>query len=152
MMVFPHFLALATLGFEVEAVGRPAQGQEHPNLNALDVDFQQLGPDDPFAAICCLSGLPSVGDDAGDPWEADAASLAHLRTLLSDGGVMVLALPMGAAVERGRALYDKPRLEALLDGWQLDERNYMREALPGTWMRTAAPEDSAVALVRASVG
>lgn len=132
-------LLLATLGFSVSGLDERPYDHEHPGLHQLSMTLEALLTDhEPYAAAVCLSGLHGSAG-AEDPWAEDAASLARLGTLLSGGGLAVLAL----------ADYDEARLDSLLEGWRVDERLYVREQLAGTWVRVDAPEGRCVALVSA---
>ena len=143
-------LAMAMLGFDVETVGTRPDVRGHPNLHTLQVEFHQLSPEFPFAAVCCPAGLPSDAAENADRWEADASALARIRTLLDEDGVVVLALPMRPAEGGDGTPHEKQRLDALLEGWRVVERLYVREVIPGTWMRTGEGEDGGLALVCAS--
>ena len=139
---------LATLGFDVLGVDTRPYLHEHPGLATVAAGLDALEPeDDAFAGALCLGGLGEA--DATDPWAADAAQLAHLRTLLADGAVVVLALALGSGVSAARAQYDERRLDDLLAGWEVLERLSLREQLPGTWVRTDAPQGRSIALIAA---
>ena len=146
-------LQLGTLGFAVTGIDPRPYAHEHPALEARAGTLEALSdPAERFDAAVALSGLATAGADADDPWAADAAALAHLRTLLAPGGLAVLALPAGEGVGGGRAHYDAERLDAMLDGWDVRERVYLREQDAGTWVRADAPAGRGLALVAAAAG
>jgi hypothetical protein len=143
-------LLLGTLGFAVTGLDARPYAHEHPRLHPLAATLDTFPTDhEPYAAAVCLSGLPG-GVDGEDPWADEAASLTQLRGLLAPGGVAVLALAAGEGVGGGRAHYDEARLDALLEGWRVEERLYVREQLAGTWVRVDAPDGRCVALVAAT--
>lgn len=133
----------AALGYDVIGADPRPYAHRHPSLEHQPVRLEHLGRDERlYDAVIALDGL--AADGGGDRWEADARVLAHLRTRVRDGGLLVVALRAG---DDG---YDNRRLDALLGGWTLTEQIHVREHLPGTWVRSEEASGRALALIAAT--
>src|SRR5207247_9505211 len=112
-----------------------------------------------FDAVVCLSTIEHIGrgaygealaaDDA-----ADRAALGRIRELTKPGGLLVLTVPFGpASTDAFERTYDSAALDALLQGWVVEERVVAHRADSATWvLADGAAGDRPVALVTARHG
>ena len=78
-----------------------------------------------------------------------------MRELTKPGGLLVLTVPLGeAGVDDVQRTYDHAGLQALLEGWELEELTVARQLDPKTWVvaevePSSTAEGARVALVTA---
>jgi 2-polyprenyl-3-methyl-5-hydroxy-6-metoxy-1,4-benzoquinol methylase len=152
-------LSLAFLGYDVTAIDLRPYPFEHPRLRSVESPIEEWKHDGAFDAIVCLStiehiGLGAYGEDAKDD-RADIAAMKRMHELTKPGGVLALTTRFGSAnVDELQRTYDRPGLDELLDGWQVDELTILRREDDTTWVLTDgaahAKDDEMVALVTAT--
>ena len=132
-------LSLAMLGYDVTAVDLRPYPFEHPRLRSVAGPVEEWDEkDESFDAIVCLStiehvGLGAYGEDAKDG-RADIAAMKRMHDLVKPGGLLVLTTRFGAAGEdEFQRTYDRPGLEELLGGWQVDELTILRRDGDTSW-------------------
>jgi SAM-dependent methyltransferase len=152
-------LSLASLGYDVTALDLRPYPLSHPRLRSVVCPIEDWESEDSFDAILCLStiehvGLPAYGAERKDG--ADSAAMIRMRELTKPGGLLVLTTRFGSPGDDGfQRAYDRPGLEALLDGWLVEELTVIRREDATTWVPAdngLPPKDGAeaVALVTAS--
>jgi SAM-dependent methyltransferase len=133
-------LHLAALGYEVCGVDLRAYPLAHPRFAFHRLDL--LGPLPPVepesfdvvTAVSCIEhfGLGAYGEGAGEP-AADRRAVEVMRRLLRPGGQLLCSLPYGRrGVTAKHRVYDRPSLEALLEGFTVSRAAYFRRA-DGGW-------------------
>jgi SAM-dependent methyltransferase len=132
-------LSLAMLGYDVTAIDLRPYPFEHPKLRSVTGPVEDWDErPETFDAIVCLStiehvGLGAYGEDATDD-RADIAAMKRMRELLKPGGLLVLTTRFGTAGEdEFQRTYDRPRLEELLEGWQVEELTILRRDGDTSW-------------------
>ncbi len=148
-------LSLASLGYRVTALDLRPYPFTHPNLVSVASPLETWEvPDSSFDAILCIStvehvGLGWYGEAASEDTHADHAAMTRLAGLLDDGGVLALTVPYGnAEVTAVQRTYDADTLDALLEGWDVEERSVHARTAPGVWARAeASAAGPAVAMV-----
>jgi SAM-dependent methyltransferase len=92
-----------------------------------------------FDVVMCVSTLEHVGLDwygkqrGGE--SADREALARLRELLRPEGLLVLTVPYGRAeVDSLQRRYDRAGLDALLEGWTVEQRMVIEQKDDRTWV------------------
>lgn len=133
-------LHCASLGYETVALDLRPYPFEHPNLEVVVSKLEEWdAADRAFDAILCISTLEHVGlgwygethEDAG----ADRRALDRLGAMLTPGGFVVLTVPYGTAgVDAVQRTYDARTLDALLDGWTVQDRRIVAQADRNTWL------------------
>lgn len=103
---------------------------EYSDRESLDEMVDYIKPDEVGDRTfeCCFS-ISSFEHDGlgryGDPLNpnADLESMARMKTLLAKGGLMYLAVPLGAdtVVWNAHRFYGRVRLPMLLEGWEVVE-------------------------------
>lgn len=151
-------LSLASLGHQVFAVDPRGYSLTHANLTEAAVSLASWDrTDQSLDAVVCISVVEHLGLNAygeGDADEAaDAAALQRIKTLLKPEGLLVLTVPAGPwAVGSTERTYDSAHLDALLEGWRVEDKVFVERDDAGSWVRqpTADPGDrSGVFLVTA---
>jgi 2-polyprenyl-3-methyl-5-hydroxy-6-metoxy-1,4-benzoquinol methylase len=130
--------SLASLGYRTTALDLRAYPLSHPQLEVVVGRIEEWDSEPgSFEAIVCLStiehvGLGAYGGEAGA--SADAAAMKRMRELLVPGGLLVLTAPVGRAETRERErIYDRAGLDALLEGWDVEDLTVVRQEEPTTW-------------------
>lgn len=150
----PIALELASMGYEVTALDVRRYPFEHPNLVSVATrleDWEAVEPQS-FDAILSVStvehvGLGWYGEARGVP-DADRRAIERLGELLVPGGLLVLTAPYGtASVDAMQRRYDRAGIDALLDGFEIMEREVVEQVDDVTWVRTDESSGCAVALV-----
>ena len=115
-------LHLASLGYRVTALDPRPYPFAHPNLTVRTSGVEAFSSVEPFDAVVLLStiehlGVGSYGLTTDD--RLDLQAMRHIRTLLADGGTLVLTTPFGkAAVNELERTYDVAGIHELLDGYR----------------------------------
>jgi hypothetical protein len=129
----------------------------HPNLEVAVSRLEDFEREPgSFGAILCIStvehiGLGWYGEAPREP-AADRHAVERLGVLLRPGGRLVLTVPYGrAAVDDVQRTYDAAGLGALLEGWELEDREIVHQLDDCTWVpgEPEAPDARAVAMVTA---
>jgi SAM-dependent methyltransferase len=150
-------LSLAAMGYRVTALDLRPYPFAHPNLEVAVARIEEFerAPASYDAALCISTvehiGLGWYGEAVQDDG-ADRAALRRLAELVKPGGRLVLTVPFGrAAVDAVQRTYDDAGLDALLAGWEVQERAVVSQRDEHTWVpgRAQAPDARSVALVLA---
>jgi len=135
-------LSLAGLGHAVTAVDPRGYAFAHPLVTEFHGRLEEYPGEDVFDAAVLLStiehvGIEHYGQSAGS--DADFALVRTLRILVKPGGFLFLTTPYGRPeVTDFQRIYDEPRLELLLDGWQLVSCIVAAQTGPTVWEVTDA--------------
>lgn len=146
-------LSLASLGYHVTALDVREYPFEHPQLTAVASPIGEWDAEPgSFEAALCVSTVEHVGLGwYGDPkmGDGDRQALDVIAAALRPGGLLVLTVPYGTAGEDAlERRYDRLTLDALLDGWDVVERQIVERADDGnTWLPVEESSSHAVALV-----
>ncbi len=117
--------SLASLGFDVTVIEPQGYPFRHPNLTVFERPYEEFDRSARFDAVVLLSAIEhfGIGWYPGNPDKAESADIdtvASLRELMNDDGLLVLTTPYGPAettdLER---IYDLERLQRLLEGWSI---------------------------------
>jgi 2-polyprenyl-3-methyl-5-hydroxy-6-metoxy-1,4-benzoquinol methylase len=130
--------SLASLGFKTTALDLRAYPLSHPQLEVVVGRIEEWDSEPgSFDAIVCVStiehvGLGAYGGEVGA--SADFAAMKRMHELVVPEGILVLTVPAGRAAtgERERT-YDRKALEALLEGWNVEDLTVVRQEDPTTW-------------------
>lgn len=148
-------LSLASLGYRVTALDLSAYPFTHPNLEARQIPLEQTtGEAGEYDAALLIStvehvGLGWYGEQPGA--FDDHRAMRRVAELVRPGGVVVITVPYGTAEDTEvQRIYDRPRLDALLDGLEVIERVIVEER-DATWTVVEDSAAHAVALVSARV-
>lgn len=147
-------LSLATMGFDVTALDLRPYPFAHPNLRTVAQPLEEFDePDESFDAVLLVSTVEHIGlgwyGEQPDRYD-DKRAMARLRELLKPEGALVLTVPYGApSVDAVQRRYDKAGLDALLEGFEEQERIVLEQSDERTWASVAESTGHAVALVRA---
>jgi 2-polyprenyl-3-methyl-5-hydroxy-6-metoxy-1,4-benzoquinol methylase len=132
-------VSLAMLGYDVTAVDLRPYPFEHPQLRSVTTPIEEWDQkDETFDAIVCLStiehiGLGAYGEDPKDG-RADITAMKRMHELVKPGGLLVLTTRFGMAGEdEFQRTYDRPGLEELLEGWQVEELAVLRRDDDTSW-------------------
>ncbi len=121
-------LQLASSGFEVTGVDIAPCQVAHPNFRFVRTDARSLPfPDGVFDAAVAVSTLEHVGWEDGRRVDAegDAHAAASIRRVLKPGGGFLVSVPFGRpALGRGQRVFDRPGIEALLQGFAIEVVRY----------------------------
>jgi SAM-dependent methyltransferase len=149
-------LSLACLGYDVTAIDPRGYPFTHPRLKVVRGSVEHLELGGQFDAVVSMSTVEHIGMDAYGqaPTErADLAAMARIRELTRPGGILVLTIPFGRATLSGaERRYDRPALDELLDGWEVDDLAFARQSRPTIWLvdeRVVGDDVDCVALVTA---
>jgi SAM-dependent methyltransferase len=148
-------LSLASLGYRVTAVDLRPYPFEHPNLRVVVGPVQDWKADNRFDAVVCLSTIEHIGrgayGEASADDNADREVLERIRELIKPGGLLVLTVPFGRASQDAfERTYDSAGLDALLEGWAVEERIVANRSDGATWIVSGGSAgDRQVALVTA---
>jgi SAM-dependent methyltransferase len=151
-------LSLASLGYRVTAVDLRPYPFDHPNLRVVVGPVQDWKTDNRFDAVVCLSTIEHIGrgayGEASADDNADRETLERIRELMKPGGLLVLTVPFGRASQDAfERTYDSAGLDALLEGWVVEERIVAHRSDGATWVVSdGAAGDRQVALVTAHTG
>jgi len=144
--------SLASLGYEVTAIDPRPYGLAHPRLRAIVGTIEEWDEDGQFDAVVCLSTIEHIGlaaygvDAAGDG--ADLAAMGRMLGLTKRGGRLLLTTRYGqAAVGDLERTYDRAGLEALLEGWELQDLTFVRRTGSSTWELSEPVEEPGSELV-----
>ncbi|OGR42746.1 MAG: hypothetical protein A2X35_02000 [Elusimicrobia bacterium GWA2_61_42] len=123
----PLVLEMASIGYKVTGVDLRPYGFTHPNLEFYIGDFAERRSDpDAYDAVTAVSsvehcGLESYG--ASTKESGDKKIVGLFRKILKPKGVLLLTVPYGRRGENeGYRVYDKERLEDLLEGFELRQK------------------------------
>jgi hypothetical protein len=156
-------LSLASLGVRTIALDQRPYPLSHPLLTVVRTNVENWEPAEPLDAIFCIStiehlGLPSYGTSRLDE-DLDRKTTRRMRSWLHDRGFLVLTVPIGEwSVNRLERTYDAPHLEALLEGWSIEDQRFCVQTSRYTWesipdqlsVRQWSPDSRGVALIRAT--
>jgi hypothetical protein len=150
-------LSLAGMGYDVCALDLRPYPYEHPNLEVAVSRLEDFDrPAGSFDAVLCISTIEHVGlgwyGEARLTPDADRQAITRLGELLKPGGILVLTVPFGrASVDGVQRTYDDATLDALVDGWQIESREIVRQRDDSTWAPgdEGEPDARAVAMVTA---
>lgn len=128
-------LNLVYLGHEVHVLDLRSYPLQHPDLISKQIDiFDNDLPDSYFDAICCISVIEHVGLDRyggkiqknGDFKMAD-----EIKRICRPDGTVVISGPYGRGHDpiingkpNGYRIYDKTRLDRLLDGFTVESLRF----------------------------
>lgn len=150
-------IGLASLGHRVTAVDPRPYPLGHPNLTVHIGPIETFAPGEPFDAAVFLSSIEHFGLGAyGLPVDddADVAALRRVRDLLRPGGHLVLTSPYGDAPTTDlQRTYRPEQVDAMLEGWDVQERSYLSKVNRTEWVWSPTLEDltgSHVVLVHAT--
>ena len=142
-------LIAAHRGYRVTAVDlQPVKWpHRHPAVEFLQGDILrlELAADSFDLVLNCSSiehvGLPGRYGSAGRP-DGDLEAMALLRTLLKDGGSMVMTIPVGrdAVFAPFHRVYGKERLPLLLERWVVGRKEFWTKDEKNQWMQTEEPQ------------
>jgi 2-polyprenyl-3-methyl-5-hydroxy-6-metoxy-1,4-benzoquinol methylase len=152
-------VSLASLGYQVTALDLRPYPLAHPSLETVVSPIQDWSHDGAFDVVVCVStiehiGLGAYGEPRGDE-DSDRVAMKRMRELTKPGGLLVLTVPLGeGGVDEVQRTYDHAGLEALLEGWELEDLTVARQLDPKTWVvgaeePTSTNEAARVALVTA---
>jgi hypothetical protein len=145
-------VSLASLGFQVTAVGERPGGVRHHNLEQVVAVLDEwAGPATPFDAIFLLSRSRD-GDGGLVSVSPDRRLIDLCRKWLTPGGQVVVSLPVASGSE-AEVRPDHP--DQLLDDWEVLERRVFVSSDDSTWVATSVTSESfgdseVLALVRAT--
>ena len=133
-------LHCASLGYETVALDLRPYPFAHPNLEVVVSKLEEWDAGHrAFDAILCISTIEHVGlgwygerpEDEG----ADRRALDRLGAMLAPDGFVVLTVPYGTAgIDAVQRTYDARTLDALLDGWSVQDRRIVAQADRNTWL------------------
>jgi Methyltransferase domain len=132
-------LSLATLGYDVTLVDPRPNPLVHERLRTVVRRVEDWEHTEPFDAVVCLSTIEHIGTGAYEQEEnerADFEAMERIRELTRPGGVLVLttAVGKGAADPDGFSrVYDRERLDELLQGWEIDDLTLVQRQDETTW-------------------
>jgi SAM-dependent methyltransferase len=152
-------LSLASLGYDVTAIDIRAYPLTHPRLRTVAASIEDWDHDGTFDAVLCLStiehiGLAAYGAERKEG--ADIAAMRRMRELTKPDGLLVLTTRVGMPGQDGfQRTYDQVGLDALLEGWSIEELRILRREDETTWVpsedgASATGGAEAVALVAAT--
>jgi SAM-dependent methyltransferase len=146
----------ACLGYEVTAVDPRGYPFEHPRLRVVAGAVEDLEDEESYDAVVCLSTIEHIGVGAYGQSEAERADLQAMKRmhgLTKPGGLLVLTTPYGRAeTSESERRYDRAGLDALLEGWEVENLAFARRLDEREWtVETVAADDGEqrVALVTA---
>lgn len=132
-------LSLASLGYRVTVIEPQGYPFRHPNLTVAEVPLEEFGADEPFDAVILLSTIEhfGIGHYANNPardGRADLDAMTLVAELLAPDGLLILTTPYGPAAETDvERIYDRARLEALLDGFAIQSAAIGVRLSDGNW-------------------
>ncbi|CAA9475586.1 MAG: hypothetical protein AVDCRST_MAG69-409 [uncultured Solirubrobacteraceae bacterium] len=133
-------LHCASLGYETVALDLRPYPFAHPNLEVVVSKLEEWDAGDrSFDAILCISTLEHVGlgwyGETQEDEGADRRALDRLGAMLAPDGFVVLTVPYGTAgVDAVQRTYDGRALDALFDGWSVQDRRIVTQADRNTWL------------------
>lgn len=149
-------VGLASLGYLVTALDPRRYPLAHANLKNHVGTVEDFSSDELFDAAIMLSSVEHFGLGAyGLPKDAtaDRRAVERTRELVRPGGLLILTTPFGLGVaDEFQRTYSKAQLDALLEGWDVQQRSYLTRVSRTEWRHVADLEESDgahVALVRA---
>jgi 2-polyprenyl-3-methyl-5-hydroxy-6-metoxy-1,4-benzoquinol methylase len=148
-------LTLASLGFTVTALDLRTYPFEHPHLTVVASPIEQWAAEPrSFDAALCVSTVEHVGLGwYGGPRHeegGDRRALDRICELLVPGGLLVLSVPYGApSVDALQRRYDHAQLDALVEGWEILQRQVIEQVDERIWQPVEDSNGVAVALVMA---
>ena len=133
-------LSLAVLGHRVDVVDPRGYALAHPNLTVHECRLDELEGAGEYDTAIALSAIEHFGLGHYEPSAAgadDVRAVQHLKTLVRPGGRLVLTVPVSssAATNGFERTYDADRLDALLEGWTIQDQVLVRQADSLTWER-----------------
>lgn len=140
-------LELAHIGRKVFAVDQLPYALKHPNLVAIQADIGKLClPSNFFDTVTCVSTIEHIGiGHYGDPSgkDGDKAAIKELRRVLKPGGKLLLTTPFGKAADDWQRVYDLPRIQALLSGFEVVSMKVLSKK-GHSWVEVAPEEAAAI--------
>jgi 2-polyprenyl-3-methyl-5-hydroxy-6-metoxy-1,4-benzoquinol methylase len=151
--------SLASLGYRVTALDVRPYPLAHPSLQTVVASIHDWDHNESFDAVVCLSTIEHIGlsayDDPAAGEGGDLLAMRRMRELTKPGGLLVLTAPVGrASVNEFQRTYDEAGLEALLEGWDVEDLTVARRQDRKTWVVASkgvesTTEEAGVALVTA---
>jgi hypothetical protein len=132
-------LSLASMGYDVVALDLNRYPFSHPNLTVVESRLETWEPEpQSFDAILCISTIEHVGvgwyGDEPQTEFADRHALERLGEWLKTGGLLVLTVPYGMArIDEVERTYDEKTLDALVDGWIIEDRTIAAQQDDMAW-------------------
>jgi hypothetical protein len=145
-------LSLAFLGYEVTALDPRSYPLSHPRLVSVTATLDEWDHESAFDAVVCLSTIEHVGLGAyglgAAPGRADLAAMQRLRALTKRGGRLLLTTRFGhAGADSFQRTYDRPGLDELLSGWDVEDETFVRREDDATWVVAEPDADHGAELV-----
>jgi SAM-dependent methyltransferase len=146
-------LSLASLGYEVTAIDPRPYPLSHPRLRAVVGTIEDWAADGTFDAVVCLStiehiGLGAYGVERDADSDADRAAMKRLLELTAPAGRLLLTTRFGrAAVGELERTYDRAGLDALLEGWEVEDVTFVQRTDEQTWEVSDPSEEAGAELV-----
>lgn len=139
-------LELASLGYDVTALDVRGYPLRHAGITSVREDIRKTSfTDGCFDTVIALSTVEHVGlGFYGEPvdHEGDRRAVLEIRRVTAPAGRFLLTVPFGRAVTMpGHRVYDRRRLTALIEGWDVEELVCVRREGPTSW-GPATPEDA----------
>lgn len=145
-------LSLASLGFQVTALDMSPHAFEHPNLFGVQCPLEDWdGKPGSFKAAVAISAIEHVGlgwyGEVPGRFD-DRGALTRLCELVEPEGRVIVTLPYGlASTDEVQRRYDGPRLDELLEGFDVVDRRIVVRVDEKTWLPSDESADEAVALL-----
>jgi SAM-dependent methyltransferase len=138
-------LELACLGHEVTALDVRGYPLSHPNITSVRGDIRHPPlPAGEFDTVIALSTLEHVGlgfYGESEDRDGDRRAVAEIHRLTAPDGRFLLTVPFGRALTMpGHRVYDRARVEWLVDRWRIEEFLCFRRASATSWIPAAVDD------------